>query len=566
MTRGRAGLGVVNRTVVGVPARDGTTLAADLYLPDGAPRAPALVLRTPYGRRYAEAEVFAHPSWYARRGFAVLVQDCRGRGDSGGEFEPYASEAHDGQDTVEWAAAQPWCSGEVGMYGFSYPGTIELLAAAEAPRGLRAIAPAMAGSSFGEGWTYRNGALQLAFVLSWSLLLAWDSARRASDLAALERIAAIQALPEELYGRLPVRSAFPEELRRHAPFLRGWLDHPPGDAHWDRWAPREAYAAVATPALHIAGWYDIFLQGTIENFTGLTEHGAPGQQLVIGPWQHYPWARHTGACDFGPEAASDVDERQAAFFERRLRDDPVEPDRDPAVSVFVMGLDSWREMSRWPPPDAAAHRLYLRSGGRANSLNGDGALSPEPPPDGEAPDVYASNPADPVRSEGGSSCCDDGSAPMGPADQTRQELRNDMLVYESEPLERPLVVIGAPSVVLHAVTDADSVDYVVRLVDACPSGVAIGVTEGNVRLAPADRPADRVREVEIALAPTAIRLAPGHRIRLEVAGSSFPAYDRNPQSTTPPADATWLDFRVATQQVFHDAGRPSRLELPVVDS
>ena len=554
----------MNRTVVGVPARDGTTLAADLYLPDDAPRAPALVLRTPYGRRYAEAEVFAHPSWYARRGFAVIVQDCRGRGDSEGEFEPFAPEARDGADTIEWVARQPWCSGEVGMYGFSYPGTIELLAAAESPAGLRAIAPAMAGSSFGDGWTYRNGALQLAFVLSWTLLLAREGARRAGDREALECIAALEARPQELYGRLPLRSAFPAEVARHAGFFGEWLDHPAQDSYWDRFAPRAAHGAIATPALHVAGWYDIFLEGTIENFTGLVEHGAPGQRLAIGPWQHHPWGRYIGSSDFGAEASSRVDELQSAFFEGWLGSTPADP--EPRVSVFVMGLDSWRELDRWPPPESARRRLHLRSAGRANSLNGDGRLAEEPPRDGEAPDVYASDPANPIRSEGGRSCCDDGSASMGPADQTRQELRNDMLVYDSEPLEAPLLVIGTPGVVLHAVTDAAGVDYVVRLVDVCPSGVAIGVTEGNVRLEAADRPAGEVCRIEIPLAPTAIRLEPGHRIRLEIASTSFPAYDRNPQTAIAAADATWLDFTVATQQVFHDAGRPSHLDLPVVRS
>ncbi|GAA1810135.1 CocE/NonD family hydrolase [Planosporangium flavigriseum] len=556
---GRDLLGVEVHHDVRVPMRDGVHLSADVYLPADTP-APALVLRTPYNKRVGEFEGYAHPSWYARHGFAVVCQDVRGTYESEGTLRPFHQEAEDGYDTIEWVAAQPWCDGAVGTYGFSYPGATQLLAATQSPPHLRAIAPAMTGSNYHEGWTYHGGALQLAFVLSWAAGLGRDQAVRAGDAAAVAAFDAILSAPYGLYARLPVRDALPPELARYAPFLREWLEHPDYDDYWRAVSPKERYDAIEVPGLHVAGWYDVFLEGTLENFSTLRRRGVASQSLIVGPWYHMPWAQTVGACDFGPEARNLVDDAQIRFFRRTLKGEDV--GEEAPVRLFVMGENRWREYQEWPPP-ARDRLLYLRSDGRAGSVNGTGALSPEQPPAGEPADVWASDANLPVMSLGGRSASSAALTPMGPADQQPEEIRNDLLVYTSAALDRPLVVIGVPTATVFAACDGPGCDVVVRLVDVHPDGTAINVSDGNVRIAWDGEPS--VRELAIRMSPTAIRFDAGHRIRLEIAGSSFPVLDRHPGWDVSPVAAGPHELRVVTQIVCHDAARPSRLSLPVVD-
>jgi putative CocE/NonD family hydrolase len=544
---------------VRVPMRDGVQLSTDLYLPaDGRP-APALLMRTPYNKRIAEFEAYAHPIWYARHGFAVACQDVRGRFDSEGTFAPFHQEARDGADTVEWIARQPWCNGKVGTYGFSYPGATQLLAAIEQPAGLAAMAPAMTAASYGEGWVYQRGALQLSFILSWAALLGREQALRASDLSAVAEFDRLLGCPTCLYPRLPLRSAFPPELMRHIPFLMDWLERSAEEERWAELAPNHHSGEMKVPALHIAGWYDTFLEGTLENYCGMRDAGAPHQELIIGPWLHMPWSSHFAGGDHGPEARNVIDEAQLRFFRRTLKGEKVEP--DPPVSVYVMGENRWHGFESWPPPGGDWLVLYLRSDGRANSLNGNGLLSRKPAPSDEPCDVWSSDPTFPVVSLGGRSCCTADVAPMGPADQREQESRNDVLVYSTEVLEQDVTVIGHPELTLFSAADRPTSDLVARLVDVRPDGSAINVADGNLRVSWTE--SDGVRELPVPMSPTGIRFAEGHRIRLEVAGSSFPMYDRSSGSAVAAIDATAADFRVATQFVFHDARRPSRLVLPV---
>jgi uncharacterized protein len=538
--------------------RDGVALAADIYLEEDAGPLPALLMRTPYNKRVAEFEAYAHPIWYARQGFAVVCQDVRGCFASEGEFTPFFQEALDGYDTVEWVASQPWCNGRVGSYGFSYPGATQLLAAGESPPHLAAMAPAMTGSSYHEGWTYRGGALQLAFVLSWAALLARHQALRAEDSLAVRRLDALLADPSPLYRCLPLTDAADRELAGYAPFLSDWLAHPGYDDFWAAASPLERYAEMRVPALHVAGWYDIFLEGTLDNYRALAAAGNASQSLLIGPWYHMPWMARVDGVDFGPEARNIVDEAQLRFFRRTLCD---EPDDGPAVRLFVMGENRWRSYADWPPRDREL-ALFLRSDGRANSLNGNGRLSGDAPPEGELADWWSSDPDLPLVSMGGRGCCTSDVSPMGPADQRSQESRNDMLVYTSAALDEALTVIGTPSVSLHSVCDSIGSDLVVRLVDVHPDGTALNVSDGVARVA--WDPGSKPTETAIRMSPTAIRFEQGHRIRLDVAGSSFPMHDRNPGNGMSGVEAREQDFRVVTQAVFHDAMRPSRLTLPVV--
>ena len=225
---------VERRCDVEMKLADGTVLVADIHLPSHREQAPALLQRTPYGRVWAATESFAPPAWYASRGFAVVCQDVRGCGDSGGTFDPFKHEAQDGAETIAWVAAQPWCSGAVGTYGFSYPGVIQLLTAALKPPALRAIAPAMATSSVHTPWLFRGGAFQLAWVHRWMCDLGGAAAARAGDDESAIRFAVLAADPTSLFGTLPLSETFDARLRRHIPFLEEWLAHPPEHDYWKR--------------------------------------------------------------------------------------------------------------------------------------------------------------------------------------------------------------------------------------------------------------------------------------------------------------------------------------------
>ena len=521
------------------------------------------MLRTPYGKRDVFNQGYAHPAWYVSRGYAVVCQGVRGRWDSGDEFNPYANESRDGADTIDWIAAQPWCGGAVGMYGFSYGGATQLLAAAETPPALLAAAPGMTGSNYCDGWTYRDGALNHAFILSWAAELAMDQALRAGDEAAAAALADLVSHPAELYARLPVREAIPEALRAYAPYLDDWFDHPVYDDYWKRWSPRENYDRMNFAGLHIAGWYDNFLAPTIENFNALTQRGRAHQMLVVGPWYHMPWAQQVGDVDFGPQGRNLIDEFQVRFFDRWLRGEPNGIEEEAPVRLFVMGTNRWTSARRWPPDGVSTMTLHLSSDGRANSLNGTGCLRPEPAGGEAPPDAYPANPHLPIASLGGRSCCYAHTAPMGPADQRPEEARNDVLVYDGERLDRELVCIGEPNLTLAFACDCPTTDVVARLVDVHPDGTAINVSDGIVRLANTN--AGGIVEVAIALSPTAICFRAGHRIRLEVTGSNFPMHDRNPNAAVDPLRATSRDFRVATHFVFHDARHASCLRLPILD-
>lgn len=558
-----------------VPARmrDGTILRADVYRPEAPGSYPVLLQRSPYGKTWAQGIVFQHPAWYARRGYVVVVQDARGRFDSEGEFEPYRNEAQDGADTIRWAAGLPGANGRVSTFGFSYAGAQQLLAAAEQPAELRCCAPGFTGSDFYDGWTYVGGALSQAFVISWvvSTLAPGDALKRGDRAAAEALLRAAPAIPS-LYWTQPLRD-FPL-LKEHAvaPYFFDWLAHDTRDAYWRDLSIAERHDRIDTPCLHYGGWYDSFIEGTLANFTALAERAggdpARAQRLVVGPWAHMPWSRTCGVRNFGENADNAIDETQLRWFDYWLKDEGNVLD-EPPVRLFVMGENRWREADRWPPADVRVEEWYLRSSGRALSLSGDGALSREGPGD-EPPDVFVYIPGLPVPSLGGRSCCSADVAPIGPVDQTPVEVRNDVLVYSTPPLERDVEVTGTVSLVLHAATDAADTDWTAKLVDVDEAGCAINLCDGIVRARfreSLERPLPieraRVYEYRIRVGSTSNLFRRGHRIRLEVSSSNFPAYDVNLNTGQRVGEGTLLDGLPATQAVYHDGTRPSRLVLPV---
>lgn len=563
------------------PMRDGTILRADVYRPAERGSYPVLLMRVPYGKDTAQGFVFQHPAWYARHGYIVVVQDCRGRFASQGRFDPLRHEAQDGYDSVEWAASLAESTGLVGMYGFSYAGATQLLAASEQPPSLRCCAPAFTASDYYDGWMYEGGILNLSFVMSWTvLMLAMQEAVHAGDLAAARTIhRRSQGFPA-MFSERPLNELSLLRDTGVAPYFFDWLRHDVRDDYWEEVGLPERYDRISVPCLHIGGWYDVFASGTVRNFEELSHRAGTDptreQRLMMGPWIHMPWAPEATGPGLGTSFRNRVDPAQLAWFDRWLKPADADAtisssgaaDETDAVSHFVMGANRWDASTRWPPSSSQTV-LFLHSEGQANSRSGDGRLTAAVPDAGTPPDVFIFDPTNPVMSSGGNSCCNSAVSPMGQRCQASVEVRNDVLVYTSDPVAHDLLVTGVPSVSLFAATTARDTDWVVRLVDVDETGTAVNVCQGAVRARhrhslshPEFVPPNTAAQFEITMSPTSWLFRRGHRIRLQVTSSDFPAKDPNRNTGEAQASAAPWDYRVATQTVLHDPEHPSVLRLP----
>jgi uncharacterized protein len=572
-----------------VEMRDGVRLAADVYRPSGPGRWPVLLQRTPYDKARGQLALLQTDTLRAvRRGYVVVIQDCRGRYASEGDFAPFRQEVADGFDSVEWCAAQPWANGRVGMYGTSYVGAVQWLAAVAAPPSLRCISPTFTASDYHEGWTYQGGALQWGFLCNWVLpYLAPADLDRAARLGTISPddleqgrrrlVEAVDSMPETV-RMLPTASL--ADLAVATPYLREWLARPDRNDWWQELSLEGRHHRVAVPSLNVGGWYDIFLGGTLRNFErvraeGATAQARSGTQLLVGPWTHAtPPPGQSGEVDFGLAAGQgvspysmDLDGLQLRFFDHWLRDEANGVDGDPPVRLFVMGSDTWRDEEDWPPPDVALEEFFLHSGGSANTSAGDGSLSLSPPR-AEPPDRFLYDPRDPVPTAGGGLCCYPAQLPPGAFDQRRVQARRDVLVYTTAPLEDDLEVVGPVTLRLWAATTAPDTDFTAKLVDVGPDGFARNLTDGIVRARyrqgterPTPVPAGEPIEYVVDLWATANLFRRGHRVALEVSSSNFPRFDRNPNTGTVVSGET--DLRTATQTILHDREHPSRLVLPV---
>ncbi|WP_081972564.1 CocE/NonD family hydrolase [Leptolyngbya sp. KIOST-1] len=531
-------------------------LDADVYYPLGEGPFPVLLMRQPYGRAIASTVVYAHPTWYASHGYIVVIQDVRGRGTSGGEFDLFRHEGPDGYATVQWAAALPQSSGAVGMYGFSYQGMTQLYAAAQKPPALRAIAPAMVGYDLYADWAYENGALPLQIGLGWALQIAAETARIRQDAVAYQALRqAAQAPP--LGDAVPAR---PQVLKTYAPdsFFHQWLDHPRPDAYWQALQPD--LSEVDLPMLHIGGWYDPYLRGDLRLYQQMIAQGKSPQALWIGPWGHLPWGRRVGSLDFGPEADSPIDRLQIRWFDRVLRHRPgatAEASSEPPVQLFVMGTNRWQGRECWPT--APGRPLYLASTGLAGLRLDDGSLSPQPlspRPEAISEDVIVHDPWRPVPSLGGH--C---GLPPGPFDRAPLDSRTDVLTYTTAPLNEGLTLIGTPTATLYCRADAPSFDLSLVLAEVHADGRAINLSQGHCRVDGHD-PGQTYQQVTLALQPTACRLPPGHRLRLSIAAACFPAYAVNSGTGASPGNCPQIEYRIITLAVAHGVQYPSCVSLP----
>ncbi len=554
------GLPVRMETGVGVKTRDGVTLFADVYRPDAQGRFPTLLQRTPYDRKGGTQQALE----LAAAGYAVVLQDTRGRFGSEGEFYPFRHESDDGYDSVEWAAAQPWSDGKVGMFGGSYVGATQMLAAVAHPPHLVAIFPYVTASEYYEGWTYQGGALMEWFVSSWSSGLAVDTLRRKSSPGSR---------PLEWVKRDPLREyplLEPPAPRELAPYFRDWVAHERDDDYWRAVKVKDRYGDMTIKALHGAGWHDIFHRGSIENYLGLraqaaTQEAREGQRLLVGPWAHAATSPEgkVGDVVFGPAAVLDMTGTIREWFDYALKQ-VSNRFAGKRVRLFVMGDNAWRDEEEFPLARARETRFFLAPGaGRGSGILTDKTPKKAPPSE------FEYDPADPVPTLGGRLCCGTGMTP-GPVDQRPNEGRRDVLVFSTPAFVRGTELTGFVALELFAASSAADTDFTALLADVGPDGYARYLGDGIVRARyrkstagpPLPLTPGQVEKFRIDLGATSNVFKAGHRMRLYVSSSNFPRFDPNRNMGEPILDAA--GGVVARQTVYHDAARPSALVVPVV--
>ncbi len=571
-----------------VPAtmRDGTTLMSDVYRPaEGGPY-PVLLTRLPYGKDQRAGWEVLDPLKAAGAGYIVVVQDVRGRYRSEGRFVPFVREYEDGYDTVEWAAKLSGSNGSVGTYGLSYFGKTQWHAAVMRPPALKSMAPVQAWGNHLNGVQMRGGAQELGLMQYWAqTALALDLLFRkyAQDRERIgEKLPQLIGTIDELlagggYDVQPLEGLpNPDEL---APFVPGGFGRGVDDEGWDYLNIDGKYESVDAPTFHIGGWYDCFIGETLRQYEAMKarsrEAGMRPPRLMVGPWTHGDFGSTLGDLDFGIGSSGlflnyegDLTDAHLRWFDATLKGEEVALEGTPPVQLFVMGENRWRGYEEWPPAGSHKEEWYLRS---------DGSLRPEPGGAADEPARYDYEPDDPVPTIGGAILMAGIHRP-GPRDQREIEARSDVLVYTGPVLRSPYTVLGPVYATLFAASSAPDTDFVARLVDLYPDGRAICVADGILRasaresypapgvvrpVAPSTIKPGEVYEYVIDLWATGITFLPGHRIRVEVTSSSHSRWERNLNT----GEGAFLSSRteVAHQTVFHDAGRPSRITLTVVE-
>ena len=529
--------------------RDGVRLDADVYRPAGGGPFPVLLMRQPYGRQIASTVCYAHPSWYASQGYIVVIQDVRGRGTSEGKFRLFADDITDGKDAIAWAASLPGASGAVGMYGFSYQGTNQLLAAPSAPPSLKALAPAMIGWDIANDWAYENDAFCLAAELGWATQMGAESAQLAPDHEAFDAFfRASRALP--FHSPIAARPDYMERFGRHTHY-HAWLDNPPGGAYWRDISPVFHAQAVQVPILLVGGWYDSHLAGTISAFKHFAAKAPAATRITIGPWTHFPWTRHVGGHDFGPQAVTDIDKLQVRWFDHWLKGKDTGLLSQPPVKLFDLAENAWREFPSWPDKPAS---FYLDGSGRASVDETDGRLGVDLPPR-EATDFIVHDPWRSVPAVGGAY-----GTPPGPPDRSALDARPDVLTFAGEPAGEAMTLAGDVTAELWLSADAPSFDVSCVLSRVLPNGTAIPLAQGY-RLIKAGTNLNEA--IEIPLRATCVTIRPGERLRLSIAGACFPAYPVNPGTGKNPTSASSAEARIITLGVRHGGAQASRLRLNI---
>jgi uncharacterized protein len=552
---------------VPVPMRDGVILRADVLRPGGGGKFPVLVYRTPYGKNAAQREytTFEHA---VGRGYAVVVQDVRGRYQSDGDFRPYENEGRDGYDTIEWSAAQPWSNGTVGTFGLSYPGAVQWLAAVQSPPHLKAMVPAMTFST-PQNFFYAGGTWDMSWIdWIWNNI-AWDARVRKNlpgPRTYKEALSAWKDQRQTMVNTVPLLDLRP--LQQVAPYYFDWLRHPPEDSWWNWSELHGKYSRTTAAVLNLSAWYDDNYgpEGATTNYAGLLQ--ARGREkdahthLLLGPWVHGGTAKsRSGEREFGPTAAIDYDDVILRWMDRYLKGVDNGVDREKPVRYFVMGRNEWREADQWPPT-ASKKAMFLAP---STSSERSGRLQTSPFENKDSFSQFVSDPTNPVTNPYDSS---------GAHDYAKLSDRADVLTFDSAVLQEDTDVTGPITARIFVSCDCRDFDLWARLLDVSPDGMAINLmspgldvqrasyrdlTHGRRWLSPG-----KVYELKLQKLITSNVFLGGHRVRLQVSASFSPNFSRNLQSGN--SEANSAEMKKANIRVFHDASHPSHILLPIVSN
>ena len=551
---------------VPVPMRDDVILRADILLPAESGRFPTLVYRTPYNKESALQDHKTFEKAVAR-GYAVVVQDVRGRYASDGKFNAYWNEGRDGYDTIEWAAQQPWSDGNVGTFGLSYPGAVQWLAAVENPPHLKAMAPAMTFST-PRNFFYSGGTFDGSW-LDWIWLnIAPDIRRRKNLPGPKTRKEAATAWEQEhqrLQEFLPLGNL--PDLKDIAPFYYEWLSHPPADSWWD-WAElRNKYGRVHAAVLNLSGWYDEAYgsDGATTNFNGLLaarrNEKDPRTRTIIGPWTHGGQEEsRSGERDFGPSAAIDYDELILRWMDHYVRGLDNGVDNEKRVRIFVMGENVWRDEDAWPLKRARSESFYLAS---KSADDRTGTLERSAPEKTYVNSTFRSDPAKPLT---------DPYTAYGAHDYRALAGRSDDLVFDSEPFPADTEVTGPIRAEIYLSASCKDLDLWVRLLDVAPDGTAFNLMSPgldvlrasyhNEKLQPEYLKPGGITRLDLDRMLTSNTFLAGHRIRVQISGAFFPHFSRNLQ--TGDSEIKTSPALPCTVKIFHSKKHPSRIILPVI--
>jgi uncharacterized protein len=557
---------IVRRADVSVPMRDGVVLRADILLPSSEGKFPALIYRTPYGKHLAQQEYKTFEKAVAR-GYAVVVQDVRGRYASDGDFVAYQNEGRDGYDTIEWTARQSWCDGNVGTFGLSYPGAVQWLAAVEDPPHLKAMVPAMTFAT-PRNFFYSGGVFDDSW-LAWIWMHIAPDERRRKNLAGPRTYEEAATNWKREHGRLetflPLRDL--PDLKDVAPFYYEWLAHPPAQPWWD-WAElRNKYGRVHAAVLNLSGWYDEAYgpDGATANFNGLLKERRgekdPRTRTIIGPWTHGGQEKTRAADrDFGPSAAIDYDELILRWMDRYVRGIENGVDREKPVRVFVMGKNSWRDEDAWPPEHAHHETYYLRSESNSARFARLNQTLPDKP---GSYNEFISDPVHPLT---------DPYDVLGAHDYRSFAGRKDVLVYDTDPLPAGTEVTGQIRAEIYVSADAPDLDLWVRLLDVAPDGTAFNLMSPGLDLLRASYRNEKVQpellkpgeiyKLTLDRMLTSNVFRAGHQIRIQISGAFFPYFSRNLQ--TGESEITSSQMCPARVRIYHDPDHRSRIELPII--
>ena len=573
---------IVVDTGVGVPMRDGIKLATDIYRPKADGQYPIVLIRTPYKKEMRELQ----GKFYARRGYVCAIQDCRGRFASEGTWNPFFDEPNDGYDAVEWLAAQPWSNGRVGMIGASYEGWVQWWAARNHPPHLVTIIPNVSPPDPYFNIPYEYGSFFLLGAIWWANILEQEAT---ADLSGKAMLDINEKEYHKLLRHLPVIDLDSIIMGKKNSYWRDWIAHPDNDAYWDRASFLPYLGELDIPVYHQSGWYDGDGIGSKLNYLKMTSHGHKYQKLVLGPWGHTDKPTRMGPLltDFGPEAIVDLETSYVRWLDRWLRGVDNGIDKEPLVSVFVMGSNKWLHGDAYPLPETQFTKFYLAGNGNANTAQGDGRLTTDLPADaGTAFDKYAYDPGDPTPDPSmyydldkpiDDTTSDSGKVESAEAVKVKHRAfynridneREDILVYETGPMEKPLTFAGPISAVLYAASSAKDTDWHMRLTMIQEDGNVYPLVHGVLRARYRDSFAEpellkpgEVYEYRIDMWQTGITVPVGARLRVEVASASFPMFSRN--LNTGGHNETETEFTTAEQTIYHDQQHPSHVLLPVI--